>query len=79
MDLTNDELIKLKKREYYKKYRETNRYKIRETSRNFYHKQITNNSLNRKHINEKTLINRHKKILNDGKPIRPRGRPLKTE
>ena len=55
MDLTNDELIKLKKREYYKKYRETNRYKIRETSRNFYHKQITNYSLNRKHINEKNI------------------------
>ena len=75
--LNKEELLILKKREYFRNYRENNRGKINEISRNFYHNKIDNDPLYRLIINQRTTKNKHKILIESGLPIRSVGRSLK--
>ena len=75
---SNDDVTKLSKKEYYKKYQNENRDKIREINRRFYQNKISDANF-RLELNRKTLENRHNRLIRNGLEIKPRGRPRKNE
>ena len=74
---SNDDIIKLSKKEYYRNYQIKNRDKIREINRHYYQNKISDD-VYRLELNKRTLENRHNRLLKQGIAIRPsRGRPRK--
>ena len=74
---SNDDTVKLSKKEYYRNYQIQNRTKIREINRSYYQKKISDDTY-RLELNRKTLQLRHERLIRDGIAIRPsRGRPRK--
>jgi hypothetical protein len=71
---SNDDVTKLSKKEYYKKYQNEHRYKIREINRRFYQNKISDANF-KLELNKKTLQNRHNRLIRNGLEIKPRGRP----
>ena len=75
---SNDDVIKLTKKEYYRAYQNKNRNEIRENCRRYYKNKVVNEDY-RLELNRKTLENRHNRLIRNGLEIKPRGRPRKTE
>ena len=74
---SNDDIIKLSKKEYYRNYQNQNREKIREINRSYYQKKISDDTY-RLELNRKTVQLRHERLIRNGIAIRPsRGRPRK--
>ena len=75
---SNDDAIKLTKKEYYRAYQNKNRYEIRENCRRYYKNKVVNEDY-RLELNRKTLEIRHNRLIRNGLEIKPRGRPRKNE
>ena len=75
---SNDDTVKLSKKEYYRNYQIQNRTKIREINRSYYQNKIIVANF-RLELNKKTLQNRHNRLIRNGLEIKPRGRPRKNE
>ena len=75
---SNDDAIKLTKKEYYRAYQNKNRNKIREYCRRYYKNKVIDEGY-RLELNRKTLENRHNRLIRNGLEIKPRGRPRKNE
>ena len=76
---SNNDTIKLTKKEYYKIYQKQNRDKIRENCRRYYNNKVIDDDY-RLELNKRTLTNKHNRLLKHGIIIRPtRGRPRKIE
>ena len=73
---SNDDIIKLIKKEYYRNYQIKNRDKIREINRHYYQNKISDD-VYRLELNKRTLENRHKRLLKQGITIKTKGRPRK--
>ena len=74
---SNDDIIKLSKKDYFRAYQNKNRTKIREINRSYYKK--NSDDIYRLELNKKTLENRHNRLIRNGLEIKPRGRPRKNE
>ena len=74
---SNDDTVKLSKKEYYRNYQIQKRTKIREINRSYYQKQISDDTY-RLELNKKTLENRHNRLIRNGLEIKAKGRPRKN-
>ena len=75
---SNDNAIKLTKKEYYRNYQIQNRNKIREINRSYYQTKIIDANF-RLELNKKTLENRHNRLIRNGLEIKAKGRPRKNK
>ena len=75
---SNDDVIKLTKKEYYRAYQNKNRNEIRENCRRYYKNKVIDEDY-RLELNKKTLENRHNRIIRNGLKIKEKGRPRKNK
>ena len=75
---SNDDAIKLTKKEYYRAYQNKNRNEIRENCRRYYKNKVVNEDY-RLELNRKTLENRHNRLIRNGLEIKAKGRPRKNK
>ena len=74
---SNDDTVKLSRKEYYRNYQIQNRTKIREINRSYYQKKISDDTYGLE-LNKKTLENRHNRLIRNGLEIKAKGRPRKN-
>lgn len=78
MELTRDEIKKLKVSEYNRKYRENNKEKIKLIQKNFYENVIKCNDEYLRHVSKRNIMNKQKrrqKLIDEGVTIKKQGRP----